>query len=192
MKFWKRIVATVFSGRGGRERVLTTSRFPYPIFPPPIPFCPFLSWLLPFSKTGDTDTTDTVDTLAHVSFHLIHDLSCKQLGKVSNFTWSKCCFFLSWVRIFVSWLFLQTKFCFQPWRMLNGSQETIVGFVSLSRWYAVTNNESLPFWISLPLPAILEILLPALSSPAPCFPGLLPPCPFPLFKAFNWVDFIII
>ena len=44
-----------------------------------------------------------------------------------------------------------------------------------------TNNESLPFWISLPLPAIVEIPPPALSPPvsrtppAPCSPGLPPP-----------------
>ena len=50
--------------------------------------------------------------------------------------------------------------------------------------YAVTNNESLPFWISLPLPAIVEILLSALSPPVsrtppvPCSPGLPPPCKY--------------
>ena len=50
----------------------------------------------------------------------------------------------------------------------------VVGFVSLTGWWAVTNNESLPFWISLSLSAIVEIPLPALSSPVSCTP---PPCP---------------
>ena len=66
------------------------------------------------------------------------------------------------------------RFCFKPRKTLNGSQETLLGSFL---W--------LPFWISLPLPAIVEIPPPALSSPisrtppTPCFPGLPPPCPPP-------------
>ena len=47
----------------------------------------------------------------------------------------------------------------------------------------VTNYKSFPFWISLLLPAIVEIALPTLSSPisctppAPCSPRFPPPCP---------------
>ena len=37
--------------------------------------------------------TDTVDTRLHVWCHLIHDLWCKRLGKVSNFTESNAVLF---------------------------------------------------------------------------------------------------
>ena len=39
--------------------------------------------------------TDTVDTCVHVWCHLIHDLWCKRLGKVSNFTGSNAVLFFN-------------------------------------------------------------------------------------------------
>ena len=35
-------------GGGGRGRGVTISRFPYPVLPPPVRFCPFVSRLPPF------------------------------------------------------------------------------------------------------------------------------------------------
>ena len=57
-------------GGGGVDRVVTTTASRTPLF-----LC------LPMD-------TDTVDTRVHVWCHLIHDLWCKRLGKVSNFTGS--------------------------------------------------------------------------------------------------------
>ena len=36
------------SGVGGGDRGVTISRFPYPVLPPPVRFCPFVSRLPPF------------------------------------------------------------------------------------------------------------------------------------------------
>ena len=35
-------------GGGGQGEGVTISRFPYPVLPPPVPFCPFVSRLPPF------------------------------------------------------------------------------------------------------------------------------------------------
>ena len=102
MKF-KRIVATVFS-EGGGERVVTTSRFPYPIFPPPIPFCPFLSRLSPFNETEETLTQSTRLHMCHSISFMTYDVS-----NLERFPFSPevlLFFFLSRVRIFVFRLFL--------------------------------------------------------------------------------------
>ena len=126
MKF-KRIVATVFSEGGGGERVVTTSRFPYPVLPPPVPFCPFLSWLLPFSETEETLTPLTQST----HLHMCHSISFMtyDVSHLERFTISLevMLYFLSQLWIFVFWLFLHTKFCFKHRRTLNGSQETLLG-----------------------------------------------------------------
>ena len=63
-----------FSNKGGGgegDRVVTTSRFPYPVFPPPVPFCPFRSRPPPFSETDETLTRLTPST--HV--YMCHSIS---------------------------------------------------------------------------------------------------------------------
>ena len=111
MKF-KRIVATVFSEEGGGgERVVTTSRFPYPVLPPPVPFCPFLSWLLPFSEAEETLTQLTQST----HLHMCHSISFMtyDVSNLERFPFSPevmLFFFLSPVRIFVFQLFLRQNF----------------------------------------------------------------------------------
>ena len=37
-----------YTGGGGGDRGVAISRFPYPVLPPPVPFCPFVSRLPPF------------------------------------------------------------------------------------------------------------------------------------------------
>ena len=143
-------------------------------------------------ETGQTDETLTRLTQStHVymchatSFMRTRDLWCNRLGKVSNFTGSNALFSIPSANLrFLT--FLALKFWFRASENVKWKSRNVVGFVSLTGWWAVTINESLPFGISLPLPAIIEIPLPALSSPvsltppAPCFPGLPPPCPPPL------------
>ena len=122
MKF-KRIVATVFS-EGGRERVVTTSRFPYPIFPPPIPFCPFLSRLSPFNETEETLTQSTRLHMCHSISFMTYDVS-----NLERFPFSPevLLFFFYPEYEFLFSDFFWTKFCFKPQRMLNGSLETLLG-----------------------------------------------------------------
>ena len=119
-KPWRILVAVVKRWRGkagGKGQGWSSSRLPYPCVP-----------LSPDSRPSARETrnlpvyytTDTVYTRVHVLCHLIHDLWCKRLGKVSSLTGSNAVFSLSRVRIFGFWLFSHIKFCFKPRRTLNG------------------------------------------------------------------------
>ena len=126
MKF-TRIVATVFREEGKGERVVTTSRFPYPVLPPPRPFCPFLSWLLPFNETEETLTQLTQST----HLHMCHSISFMtyDVSNLERFPFSPevLLFFFYPEYEFLFSDFFWTKFCFKPQRMLNGSLETLLG-----------------------------------------------------------------
>ena len=82
--------------------------------------------------------------------------------------------------------FLALKFWFRASENVKWKSRNIVEFVSLAGWWAETINESLPFWISLPLSAIVEIPLSALSSPVSRTPPPPPPCPPPKHKESLW------
>ena len=150
-------------GGGTGDRVVTTSRLPYPYVP-----------LSPDSRPLARGTRHWHDwhsrhtcTCVMPSHDLwLRDLWCKRLGKISNLNGSNAVFFLSRVRIFVFWLFSHIKFCFKPRRTLNGSC-----WVRFFDWMI---NKSFPFRISLLHTVVVEIPLPTLSSP-----GLLPPRPPP-------------
>ena len=111
------------------------------------------------------------------SFMRTRDLWCNRLGKVSNFTGSIALFSILSANLrFLTFLVL--KFWFRALENVKWKSRNFVGFVSLTGWWAVTINESLPFGISLPLPALSSPV--SRIPPAPCSPGLPPPCPPPL------------
>ena len=120
--------------------------------------------------------------MCHAISFMSYDVSDSERFPISQ---EAMLFFLLRERIFTFWLFSRIKFCFKPRRTLNGSQET-----GSFLWLDVSSRllqipKACLFLISLPLPAIVEIPLPALSSsvsrtpPAPCSPGLPPPVPPP-------------
>ena len=108
---------------GGENKVVITSRFPYPILLPPVPFCPFVSWLPPFSETDETLTWLTGSIHVYMC-HATYDVSDLERFPVSP---EVMLLFSSQGRIFVFWIFSHIKFCFKHRRTLNGSQGILLG-----------------------------------------------------------------
>ena len=154
-------------------------------------------------ETGQTDETLTRLTQStHVymchatSFMRTRDLWCNRLGKVSNFTRSNALFSIPSANLrFLT--FLALKFWFRASENVKWKSRNVVEFVSLTGWWAVTINESLPFGISLPLPAIIlrsrfpPFLLPSpVPLPHPVLPGSRPPVPPHLITFIAFSSFI--
>ena len=113
-------------GQGGHNPplpVLCTpfSRLPYlfvPLSHDPPPPC---------SETDKTLTrlTQSIHVyMCHAISFMTYDVSDLERFPISM---EVMLLFLSWVWIFVFWIFSHLKFCFKPWRRLNGSQETLLG-----------------------------------------------------------------
>ena len=86
--------------------MVTTSRLPYPcvlVSPDSLPSARETRNLPVYY------TTDTVDTRVYVLCHLIHDLWCKRLGKVSSLTGSNAVFLFIPIKNFRFLNFLEYK-----------------------------------------------------------------------------------